>query len=153
MQPGSPDQGPSYGIAWCHGAAGAGLARLRAYELTGDPVLREEAMIAVRTTASALQAQMPGQFVNYSLCHGQFGNAELLLEAAESLGEQQMLDFTKALATQAADVHERHHQPWPCGVMGAGETPGLMLGLAGIGHFYLRLDDPKAASSLLRIGP
>ncbi len=27
---------------------------------------------------------------------------------------------------------------WPCGIKGA-ETPGLMLGIAGIGNFYLRL--------------
>ena len=43
----------------------------------------------------------------------------------------------------AADVRS-----WPCGTNG-GQTPGLMLGLAGIGLFYLRLYDPTIPSILL----
>ena len=37
---------------------------------------------------------------------------------------------------------------WPCGTR-AGETPNLMLGLAGIGHFYLRLYEPSIPSVLI----
>jgi lantibiotic modifying enzyme len=36
--------------------------------------------------------------------------------------------------------------------MGGGETPNLMLGLAGIGYFYLRLYDPVKYPSVLIIG-
>ena len=152
-QTGQPTTGPSYGIAWCHGAAGVGLARLRAYALTSDPTYSEEARIAIQTTGKTLQATMPNPYINYSLCHGQFGNAELMIEAASILGDEQMLTLPSALASEAANRIEGGRQPWPCGVMGAGETPGLMLGLAGIGHFYLRLHDPKQAPSLLMIGP
>ncbi|MGI9417108.1 MAG: lanthionine synthetase LanC family protein [Geminicoccaceae bacterium] len=151
-QSGQAVAGPGYGIAWCHGAAGIGLARLRAYELTGDPVHKEEANIAIRTTGDALQAHYSGAYVNYSLCHGQFGNAELLLDAASRLDEDQWLALPTAIASEAASRIEGGRQPWPCGVLGAGETPGLMLGLAGIGHFYLRLHDADKAPSLLTIG-
>ena len=41
--------------------------------------------------------------------------------------------------------------PWPSGVPGAGEAPGLMLGCAGTGYFYLRLADPVAVPSALLI--
>jgi hypothetical protein len=34
---------------------------------------------------------------------------------------------------------------WPCGT-GGGETPSLMLGLAGIGYPYLRLHDQAIPS-------
>jgi hypothetical protein len=43
--------------------------------------------------------------------------------------------------------------PWPCGVPGGGESPSLMLGLAGIGHFYLRLYDPASVPSVLLVKP
>ena len=42
--------------------------------------------------------------------------------------------------------------PWPCGVLGAGETPNLMLGLAGIGDLLLRLYDSEATPSALAPG-
>jgi lantibiotic modifying enzyme len=42
----------------------------------------------------------------------------------------------------------RHANPWPCGTF-EGETTSLFLGLAGIGLFYLRLDDPAVDSVLL----
>ncbi len=39
------------------------------------------------------------------------------------------------------------HDSWPCGTMG-GQTPNLMLGLAGIGLFYLRFYNPDIPSIL-----
>jgi lantibiotic modifying enzyme len=38
-------------------------------------------------------------------------------------------------------------------VPGGGETASLMLGLAGIGYFYLRLHDPEGIPSVLIIRP
>ena len=38
-------------------------------------------------------------------------------------------------------------------VPGGGETPNLMIGLAGIGYFYLRLYDPVAVPSVLIMQP
>jgi lantibiotic biosynthesis protein len=39
---------------------------------------------------------------------------------------------------------------WPCGVPEGHEAPGLRVGLAGIGHFYLGLHDPAVPSALAR---
>ena len=38
---------------------------------------------------------------------------------------------------------------WPTGLAGGGDTPGLLLGTAGIGWFYLRLADPEETPSVL----
>ncbi|HSN89572.1 MAG TPA: lanthionine synthetase LanC family protein, partial [Thermoanaerobaculia bacterium] len=42
-------------------------------------------------------------------------------------------------------------QGWRCGVPLAVETPGLMTGLAGIGHGLLRLAHPGRIPSLLTL--
>ena len=41
---------------------------------------------------------------------------------------------------------------WPCGIKGT-ETPGLMLGISGIGNFYLRLFESQKITSPLIILP
>ena len=73
---------PAYMTAWCHGAPGIGLARLRAWELTGDPVPRRGRSALVTT----LRRSRPGDG-NFSLCHGVAGNCELPWLAAELFEE------------------------------------------------------------------
>ena len=139
--------------AWCHGAPGIGLSRVRAYALTDQEVYRREAEAALRCTSRTLAAPAaPGQ-LNYSLCHGSAGNAELLVYAARVFGD----DSSRLLAEQVGLFGVEHYRktygPWPCGVLQGGETPGLLLGLAGIGHFYLRLHDPLSVPPVLIILP
>lgn len=134
---------------WCHGAPGIALSRLTAWEILRDPACRSQAQIALDTTASALQRELSSGHGNFSLCHGLAGNAEILLQGRRVLGED--VPDARALALNAAAQGIRIHaagRAWPCGVA-AGETPGLMLGLAGIGLFYLRLYDPAVPSVLM----
>ena len=42
---------------------------------------------------------------------------------------------------------------WRCGVLGRGEIPGMMLGLAGIGYGLLRLGAPERVPSVIRLAP
>ena len=49
--------------------------------------------------------------------------------------------------------YDQGRAAWPCGVPGGGETPNLMLGLAGIGYFYLRLHDARATPPVVMVGP
>jgi type 2 lantibiotic biosynthesis protein LanM len=138
-----------YSLAWCHGAPGIGLSRLRAYALTGDETCRQEAEAALEGTYRPLTMASPAD--GYSLCHGLGGNAELFLLAADTLGD----DRSRAVAESVGDrgLHTIHHHrnPWPCGVLSGGETPNLMLGTAGIGYFYLRLYDSRAVPSVLLV--
>ena len=57
------------------------------------------------------------------------------------------------LGRKGMEIYEKNRLPWPCGVPGGGDTPNLLLGLAGIGYFYLRLHDPATVPSVLLILP
>jgi type 2 lantibiotic biosynthesis protein LanM len=138
----------AYANAWCHGAPGIGLSRLRAWELTRDPVCMQETEIAVRATSRSLESPQ-ATTAGFSLCHGCAGNADLLIEAARVMNEPGHRARAEAVAQAGIEQFEAQRLPWPCGIPGAGETPSLMLGTAGIGYFYLRLDDPQLSSVLL----
>ncbi|HET6230609.1 MAG TPA: lanthionine synthetase LanC family protein [Longimicrobiaceae bacterium] len=134
-----------YMSAWCHGAPGIGLTRLRAYQLTGDPVYLAEARAAIGATLPTL-ADMK---YNYSLCHGKGGNSDTLLVAAELLGEPELRRPAEEAGRQGWEAFPAKGQPWPCGTLGGVSDPGLLLGEAGIGHFYLRLHSRDVPSILL----
>jgi lantibiotic modifying enzyme len=138
---------PEYPVWWCHGAAGIGFSRLRAWQILGSEELLEEAHSALATVRDQLGAPQ-----NCSLCHGEMGNADLLIHASEVLGDAAWLAPARSAADAAFDRFERRRVPWPCGLAGANETPDLMLGLAGIGHFYLRLADPLRTPTVLLPG-
>jgi lantibiotic modifying enzyme len=131
------------GDSWCNGAAGIALSRLRAADLLGSATLRAEAELALATCTRRGAEMIAHAPRDYSLCHGAAGTGDVLLQAAAGPGDHR--------ARLAAEIGRRgigdgtHLQ---CGIP-HGMTPGLFLGLAGIGMFYLRLFDPGVASPLL----
>lgn len=154
MNPGAPAQPPVYNMAWCHGAPGIGLSRLRDYELLdGDADIRQEMDAAIQTTAAALSQPWRPGMGNYSLCHGACGNAETLLMAAHQLNRPELKQIAEKVGWEGWQHYAQHELPWPCGVNGGGEAPNLMLGTAGIGHFYLRLHDAARVPSVLIVAP
>ena len=144
------DRPTSFPVYWCHGAAGIALARLRAWQILKDESLLAEARIALDKVAGATHS-----LSNFSLCHGQSGNADALIYASQILQEERWLRDAEKIAQAGLDQFEQRRIPWPCGVPGANETPDLMLGLAGIGYFYLRLAEPAQTPpvTLLSIAP
>jgi lantibiotic modifying enzyme len=85
-----------YMSAWCHGAPGIGLTRLRAWELLDDPLYLDEARAAIAATLDSLRdARM-----NYSLCHGRGGNAETLIEGARVLDDPALLERAREVAME-----------------------------------------------------
>jgi lantibiotic modifying enzyme len=134
----STKDGPTYPISWCHGAPGVGLDRLRAYQIFGEPSLREEAQIAIRTTEPLLKYTKGS---NFSLCHGIGGNADLAIYASEVLDDPAHMSSPEQVGDQGIEEIESQDLRWPCGVTDGDQTPNLMLGTAGIGYFYLRLYD------------
>jgi lantibiotic biosynthesis protein len=125
---------------WCHGAAGIALSRLRAAQITGDVQYSEQAEVALAVVDRGLSSQG-----SCCLCHGLFGSIDLLLYA--NTPERRAL--AESAARDAINRYVSQRLPWPCGVRGGHETPDLMLGLAGIGHTLLRLNDPAAFPSPL----
>jgi lantibiotic biosynthesis protein len=140
----------SFMVAWCHGAAGIGLARLRALRLL--PRRKKELAVGVRRALSATAATFKAtpEYADASPCHGRAGLAETLLYATEILGDrryaaQASKRWTASVRARPADAS------WPCGVASGRNNPSLMLGYAGIGYALLRADRPRQTPSLLVI--
>lgn len=129
----------SYMTAWCHGAPGIGLTRLRAFEILSDARLLEEANAAVRTSSVSLRSPT----ANYSLCHGISGNCETLLYGADVLNDPALRRSVVEHMESASERFEAAGRSWPCGNVGASTDPTLMLGDAGVGYLLLRLHDPE----------
>ena len=151
-----PDDSASkrFVVAWCNGATGIGISRLRAAELLpGDLRPPQEADAAMRTAIKALTAQQASAARDFSYCHGLAGHADYLLQISQRLKRGEFRELADRLGSFGiAEFHEPG-LPWPCGVPSGGETPALMIGTAGIGHFYLRLAATEAVPSVLIVRP
>jgi lantibiotic modifying enzyme len=134
-------------VAWCHGAPGIGLTRLRAVELGFDGY-REDAEAAMRTTRSSLADRDSWVDGDFSLCHGHSGLGEVLRYASRVLGQPETAELVWEAAAAGAARFADEPASWPCGVR-RGSNPSLMIGLAGIGYFFLGLADPALPSVLL----
>ncbi len=135
---------------WLDGASGKGMALLRRYELSGDAALLDRAKPAIEKVAKRLSAvsfDLGG--TDYSPAYGVTGEAELLLDAAAVLDKANYKQLAERVGLVGIECFRKDDLPWPCGEIADGEHPGLMNGLAGIAHFYLRLFDRKRISSLL----
>jgi type 2 lantibiotic biosynthesis protein LanM len=131
--------------AWCHGAPGIGLGRLRSLPHLDNAKIRAEIDTALKTTLAH------GFGSNHSLCHGDLGNLELLLQASRTLDDSQWKTQVDRLAGIILESINQHG--WLCGVPLGVETPGLMTGLAGIGYGLLRLAEPTQVPSVLVLEP
>jgi lantibiotic modifying enzyme len=105
-----------------------------------DALLHQEVKIA---QCALLKAGLSG--ADHSLCHGDLGKLELLLQTRESLGEEEV-----AAAVIKVMQSARQHG-WRCGAPRGVEVPGLMTGLAGIGYGLIRIAEPNAIPSILTL--
>ena len=134
-----------YMAAWCNGATGIGLSRLRILRHYHDPALLRDAGAAVRATLRK------GFGNNHCLCHGDLGSLELLLEASRGLGDPA---WGRELSEQTSRVFASiEENGWICGLPLAVESPGLMEGIAGIGYGLLRLAAPDRVPSVMLLDP
>jgi type 2 lantibiotic biosynthesis protein LanM len=141
----SSDRGENFMIAWCHGAPGIGLARLKSLGSLDASEFREDIDVALQTT---LEQGFGG---NHSLCHGDLGNLDFILEASRTLNQLPTDLQVNQLAAMVLESADRCG--WLCGVALNVETPGLMTGLAGIGYEMLRLASPSEVPSVLTMEP
>ncbi|RMH15538.1 MAG: hypothetical protein D6696_20460 [Acidobacteria bacterium] len=141
---------PSFSTAWCHGAPGIALVRLRAMAVDRERREHhaEQARTALATTAAAVERALAAPRHDATLCHGSCGLAEVLAIGDRLLGETRYAATVgRAAATLVARYGERGD--WPSGIPSAGPTPALWLGSAGIGHHLLRLHRPQVPPILL----
>jgi lantibiotic modifying enzyme len=86
---------------------------------------------------------------NHSLCHGDLGNLDFLVQAEKTLGDQSLRIEIERLS--AIILEEMENFGTISGMFNGVETPGLMTGLAGIGYGLLRLAEPSRLPSILTL--
>ncbi|MBP7340607.1 lanthionine synthetase LanC family protein [Niveispirillum sp.] len=151
---GQPSAKPAFGASWCHGAAGIGRSRLWLLAAGAqDPALEGELEAALRAAALSLNRPAAPEPPDFSYCHGLAGMADLILDAGLWRNRPDLVALAAGIGLQGIERHAAPRTPWPCAIRGVGEVPGLMTGLAGIGHFYLRLHDPLTSGSVLLPDP
>lgn len=141
-EPAGPPGAP---VAWCHGAPGVGLGRALSLAFDDTPLRRSELAIALATTVRL------GPAADHSICHGDLGHADILLVASQLLDDPAHASAAARLAAGAVRSWQADGQ-WQCGVPGGVETPGLFLGLSGIGYGLLRVCDPELVPSAVAVG-
>lgn len=143
-----------YAVAWCHGAPGIALARLRAASL--DPLLRDThvavAKTALATTRKGIEKARQIRRHDSTLCHGLAGLLEVVWIAAHLLDSDEYRAYVGSVAQELIQKHALA-EDWPSGLPSAGPNPSLMLGTAGIGYQLLRLHDPQNVPPVLIISP
>ncbi len=130
--------------AWCHGACGIGMSRLRMRTALSDEIIQEDLDVALQTT------YRDGFGRNHSLCHGDLGSLDFILQAGLYFPKAAWETRLSERASQTLATMEEHG--WRCGTPLDVETPGMMDGLAGIGYGLLRLAEPDRVPSVLILG-
>lgn len=146
--------------AWCHGAAGLGLSRLRAYELfknkntSNDDNYNYKLCELDITNAIEKTTQTDIDYKDgiplFILCHGRTGNAELFLKAYEIFNDKKYLSLAETVAQKALD-YRKEKDKYLSGYrdIGQEEDTSLFMGTSGIGYFYLRLLAPHETPSIM----
>lgn len=130
------------GIAWCHGAAGIGLA---AADLLRRGILgTTDHAEVLRRAAEAVWRD--GLGTNHSICHGDLGSWELLVTAAD-LGLAPAGFDPTALAGYVVSSIEQHG--FIAGLVRSAFVPGLMPGTGGMAYQLLRMDPACRLPSIL----
>jgi hypothetical protein len=145
---------PPFARAWCHGAPGIALSRMRAAALDRD---RSEhhlrmARTGIATTFKAIDDKLAGSQADASLVSGLAGLLEIVLIAGRMLDEPSYRDRAARVTSALIDRHAAAGD-WPSGAPSGGPNPSLMLGTAGVGYTFLRLSDPERVPSILLFTP
>ncbi len=148
--PDAPGAPQPHVVAWCHGATGMGMARLRMLELMpSEPALLAEIDAALATTVAVLNQPIEPATADISLCHGVGGHNEFVLMAARQFARPDAAAAAVAVGDMLLQGWHARNLPWGCGIPHCGETASLLTGSAGIGHHFLRLYDPALPGILL----
>ena len=132
-------------VAWCHGAGGILLNRLLLKKLN-TPVSKSrkekndfDIFVATETCLKY------GLGRSHCLCHGDIGNIEILFLASKITGNK---NIEKKCDIYLEYIEEKlYSKEWKCGIPYK-DSPGLMVGLSGIGYGLLKVVNPSLPSVL-----
>lgn len=119
---------------WCNGASGVGTFLLRLGQATSDPKWTDLA----RRAATTVRREARG--VSTCYCHGLAGNADFLLDMADSLGDERYRTWAEEIARAiAATAARRNGRLVVADDTKHAVTPGFATGTAGTAMFLHRL--------------
>jgi type 2 lantibiotic biosynthesis protein LanM len=140
----SAKDGPKYLMQWCHGAPGIGLARLG-----GGSILNEEQVVsAVEVALTSTERFGVGETDH--LCCGNFGRIDFLVTAGQRLARPELFESAqRQVAVVVARAAARGGFALDPLVPRSVFSPGLLLGISGIGYELFRLAYPSRVPSVL----
>lgn len=141
---------PFPGFAWCHGAPGIALARLRAQRL--HPEARDEyqrtGRIALDLARKRLHQSATDSLTDTSLCHGISGLLEVV-RLCDRMQGGSTLSASVRRASRALLQRLAVDGDGPSGLPDRSRHPSLLLGEAGVGYLLLELADCGVPSLFL----
>ena len=139
-----PSDRQAFGMSWCNGAPGIGLARLGGLSMLDSEVIRQEIEVALKTT------QKIGLHDIDRVCCGNLGYTEVFLVAGSRLKRAELIELAQKQAAYLVNRAEKTgcFQLFPGNFQGI-YNPGFFQGTAGIGYQFLRLAYPELLPSVL----
>ena len=124
---------------WCHGSTGIGLSRIMIQKYYNDPTINEEIELSVSLASNNLK-------IDDCLCHGNFGDIELLLNYYETNTSE---SFDLLVNKKITDIF--CHNDYRIRSLGSFISLGIYTGLSGVGYELLRLYSPSTVPSILKL--
>ncbi|MCF8371936.1 MAG: T9SS type A sorting domain-containing protein [Bacteroidales bacterium] len=126
---------PTYATGWCHGPAGTCLPFMKLYQITSDPVYLDYAKLG-----AAWLINTGGYKYDITVCHGAAGVGDFFLELFnlmdDSLYYENAVDAALWLESKADSSGVGYR--W---ATFGGFYTGFSVGTAGVGHFFLKLNN------------
>jgi len=133
-----PPRKDAYPVQWCHGSPGIGLFFCDLERHLDARTYRK----ALDRCLAATRREGRTARVGGCQCHGVSGNAELFIEAFRLRRDKKLMETARLFGSTLLEPRGKDFE-----VRFALENyrypPGYMLGLAGIGHYFLRLAAPE----------
>lgn len=134
--------------SWAHGAAGIGLSRLYAWQITGNQDYWDQCKIILNRCATDLKAS---KRTDFTLCSGYSGMVPFLLKFQELSGENHQ-DLWWSMAEAAGQQYEREGS-YNTYISAGPSDFGLLSGKTGVAYMLLQLLNPKMANVAYPILP
>ncbi|WP_291284901.1 type 2 lanthipeptide synthetase LanM [Flavobacterium sp.] len=124
--------------SWCHGSGGIGLGRILTRQFYSDDFLENEILIAKNNIFKN------GLLGNQCVCHGDFGNLEILKALDNEGSDHYVWGYLEKLCDKFTEKGR-----FECGDGGQMDLLGLFMGYSGFGYQMLRFYDWEKCPSIL----
>lgn len=137
-------------VGWCRGELSVGFSQLAAMRYLGSSSnVQIEPASWASNFSNVIRQLIEQNQINYSLCHGIGGMTDFLATSGSLFDEESHLQSARIIASHAVENFGGTRNPWPCGQFDKLDSPGLLLGTAGIGYLLLRLASDEDMPSVL----